>query len=71
MQADVILKEPHPLGCPPSGGALVEGMNSYFSRNEQKMFNCTKAKSVCKNEVRTNEHILVQMNKKMFNRTTI
>ena len=28
------------------------------------MFNFTKAKSVDKNEVRTNEHILVQMNKK-------
>ena len=27
------------------------------------------AKSVVKNEVRTNEHILVQMNKKMFNRS--
>ena len=33
------------------------------------MFNCTEAKSVGKNEVRTNEHILVQMNKKMFYRT--
>ena len=27
------------------------------------MFNCTKAKSVGKNEVSTNDHILVQMNK--------
>ena len=35
------------------------------------MSNCTiKAKSVVKIEVRTNEHILVQMNKKkMFNGT--
>ena len=33
------------------------------------MFNCTNAKSVGKNEVRTNEHILVQINKKMFNQT--
>ena len=35
------------------------------------MFNCTKAKSVGKNEVSTNEHILVQMDKKMFNQTKI
>ena len=28
------------------------------------MFNCTKAKSVGKNEVIINEHILVVMNKK-------
>ena len=35
------------------------------------MFYCTKAKSVGKNEVSTNEHILVQINKKKFNRTKI
>ena len=42
-------------------------MISYFSWNEQKMFNCTEAKSVGKNEVRINKHILVQMTKKKFN----
>jgi len=35
------------------------------------MFKCTKAKSVGKNEVSTNEHILVQMNKKKFNGTEV
>jgi len=29
------------------------------------MFNCTKGKSAGKNKVRTNEHIIVQMNKKV------
>ena len=47
------------------------GMNIIVSGNEQKMFDWTKDKSAGKIDVSSNEHIIVQMNKKMFNRTKI